>query len=118
MLAFRIDNTKKRVVVCCRTEICIFFALGFRGGRGRGRSAYHYHYHYHSGDDGKSAFSVRGVVGQSVSSIEGLAREMATGEIRSITPLSEKVSTLLRHNDMFRCGSFKREHSVSTEGYA
>ena len=34
-------------------------ALGLRGGRGRGRSTYHYH--YHSGDDGKSAFSLRGV---------------------------------------------------------
>jgi len=65
-------------------------------------------------DDGKSAFSVRGVVRQSVSSIEGLSREMVTPEMRSNrrwmrsdTPLSEQVSILSRQNHMSRCGCLK-----------
>lgn len=38
-------------------------------------------------DDGKRAFTLRGVVGQSESSIEGLSGEMAIGNLRSDTPL-------------------------------
>ena len=78
----------------------------------------------HSWDDGKSAFSVRGVVMQSVSSLEGLSREMATPVlsantplVRSNTTLSKKVSILSRQDGMSRCGGFKSEHSVSTECY-
>ena len=55
------------------------------------------------------------VVNQSVSSIEGLSREMATPGIRSKTTLSEKVSILSRQNDMSRCGCSKSEHSVGTQ---
>ena len=81
--------------------------------RERGRSSYHYH--YHSLNDGKSAFSVRGVVDQSASSIEGLSREMAIPQLRFHTPLSDRVSVLSRQNDMYRCGCFKSEYSVLTE---
>ena len=46
---------------------------------------------------------MRGFVEQSVSSIEELSRKMVTPEMRSNTPLREKVSILSKQDDMSRC---------------
>ena len=78
MQQHQLDNNAEFDI--CHTLTDLFVAAGLRGGGGNGQE--YYHYHYHSQDDGKSAFSVRGVAMHSVSSIEGLAREMATGHLR------------------------------------